>query len=99
MTQYEITQLSKMTAKNLAEILKTDEELADVLFPTPMMGIDEAAEFVGIPKETLYKKIGQIPHEKVGKRLVFTARGLTRWVKRKASVAFELDIDKKKKAV
>lgn len=96
MTDYEIKRLARLQAQYLVEALKTDEELADALFPARMMGIDEASEFLGIPKETIYKKIGQIPHEKVGKRLVFTDRGLTRWVKRKASVAVELDIDKKK---
>ena len=83
MTNYELRKMSLQMAKDFAEILKTDEELADILFPPKMMGIDEAAEFVGIPKDTLYKKINEIPHEKVGKRLIFTDRGLTRWVKRK----------------
>lgn len=83
MTDYELKKLAHLQAQYLAEALKTDEELADILFPPKMMGIDEAAEFVGIPKDTLYKKINEIPHEKVGKRLIFTDRGLTRWVKRK----------------
>jgi len=81
-----------MVADNLVKSMKEDDELLDLMFPPKMMGIEEASEFTGIPVNTLYQKIGQIPHSKVGKRLVFTDRALTRWVKRKPSVAEEIEI-------
>lgn len=73
-------QIAKMQAEFLAEALKSDEELLDLMFPPKFMGIEEASEFTGIPVATLYSKIGEVPHQKVGKRLIFTDRGLTRWI-------------------
>ena len=86
--------IAKYQAEYLVQAIKQDDELLDLMFPPKMMGIEEASEFAGIPVNTLYQKIGQIPHSKVGKRLVFTDRALTRWVKRKPSVAVELGIKK-----
>lgn len=40
------------------------------------VGAKEAAEYMCIPLNTLYKKIEQIPHEKRGKRLVFEMQSL-----------------------
>lgn len=83
-----------MQAEYLIEAMKKDDELLDLMFPPRLMSIEEASEFTGIPVGTLYQKISQIPHEKVGKRLVFTDRGLMRWIKRKPSVAVEVEIKK-----
>ena len=94
MTDYEMKRIAKYQAEYLVQAIKQDDELLDLMFPPKMMGIEEASEFTGIPVNTLYQKIGQIPHSKVGKRLVFTDRALTRWVKRKPSVAVELGIKK-----
>lgn len=80
MTTSEMRQIAKMQAEFLAEALKSDEELLDLMFPPKFMGIEEASEFLGIPLNTLYSKVGSIPHSKVGKRLIFTDRGLTRWI-------------------
>ena len=86
MTDYEMKRIAKYQAEYLVQAIKQDDELLDLMFPPKMMGIEEASEFTGIPVNTLYQKIGQIPHSKVGKRLVFTDRALTRWIKRKNPV-------------
>lgn len=92
MTEYECRKIAKMQAEYLVEALKNDEELLDLMFPPKFMGIDEAAAFVGLPKSTLYQKISQIPHTKQGKRLIFTDRALSRWVKKKESVSVKMEI-------
>ena len=86
--------LAKLQAQYLAEAIKQDDELADILYPSKFLGIEEAAEFLNIPVQSLYKKISEIPHSKQCGRLLFTERGLTRWVMRKPSVAVELGIKK-----
>lgn len=83
MTDYELQKLSKLVAKNLVQSIKDDEELLDTVFPPKIMGIQEAADYLNLPVNTIYAKIREIPHEKVGKRLLFTDRGLSRWVRRK----------------
>lgn len=92
MTTFEMQQIAKMQAEYLAEALKSDEELLDLMFPPKFMGIEEASEFIGIPVNTIYAKIGEIPHKKVGKRLIFTDRGLTRWVNHQQSAAVEVEL-------
>ena len=85
MTEHEMRKIARMQAKYLATALKEDAELMDLMFPPRCMSIEEAAKFTSIPVGTLYQKIDEIPHEKVGRRLVFTDRGLTRWMKRQLS--------------
>lgn len=92
MTDYEMRRVAKYQAEYLAQALKQDDELLDLMFPPRLMNVDEASEYTGIPVGTLYAKIREIPHEKVGKRLVFTDRGLTRWIKRVPSVALKTEI-------
>ena len=92
MTDYEMKRIAKYQAEYLVQAIKQDDELLDLMFPPKMMGIEEASEFTGIPVNTLYQKIGQIPHQKVGKRLIFSDRALTRWIKRKPSVAEKIEI-------
>ena len=92
MTTSEMRQIAKMQAEFLAEALKSDEDLLDLMFPPKFMGIEEASEFLGIPLNTLYSKVGSIPHSKVGKRLIFTDRGLTRWVNQQRSSAVEVEL-------
>jgi excisionase family DNA binding protein len=83
MTDYELQKLSKLVAKNLVQSIKDDDELLDELYPPRYMSIQEAADYLNLPVNTIYAKIREIPHEKVGKRLLFTDRGLSRWVRRK----------------
>ncbi len=92
MTDYEMRKIAKLQAEFLVKALKEDDKLLDLMYPPRFMSIQEASEFTGIPVNTIYQKIDEIPHEKVGKRLVFTDRGLVRWVKRKSPVADEIDI-------
>jgi len=99
MTTYEMQKIAKYQAEYLVEALKKDDELLDLVFPPRCMTIEEASEFVRIPVSTIYQKIGQIPHQKVGKRLVFTDRGLMRWIRRennRSSVEIPLDVQIKK---
>jgi hypothetical protein len=82
MNSYEMQKIAEMQAKYLVSAIKEDDELLDLIFPPKCMGIEEAAAFTSIPIGTIYSKIDEIPHTKVGKRLVFTDRGLMRWVSR-----------------
>ena len=82
MTNYEIEKLSKNIATELLRRISEDTSLLDVLFPPKCMNIKEAAEYIRVPVNTIYNKISEIPHMKVGRRLVFTDRGLIQWMKR-----------------
>lgn len=81
MTDYEMRQMANMIAEGLAERMMTDDELLERIFPSKPMSIDEASQWSGIPVGTIYQKADEIPHSKVGKRLVFTERGLSGWIK------------------
>ena len=82
MTDYECRKIAKMQAEYFIEALKKDDELLDLMHPPRLMNIEEAAEYLRVPVSNIYHRIDEIPHEKVGKRLVFTDRALMRWVKR-----------------
>lgn len=82
MTDYEMRKIAKLQAEYQLMMLKSDDELLDLLYPPRCMNIEEAAEYLRVPVGTLYQKVNEIPHEKVGKRLVFTDRGLMRYIKR-----------------
>lgn len=88
-----------MQAEYLVEALKKDDELLDMMFPPKLLTVEQASEFTGIPVGTLYQKIDQIPHMKAGKRLVFSDRGLMRWLNRKPSVMVELEVSKERRKV
>lgn len=51
-----------------------------------ILSIDEAAEFLGLERPTLYTKVSkrQIPFMKQGKRLYFSKSELTSWLKSSA---------------
>ena len=82
MTNYELDKLAKGVAKYLAEEIKSNDELLDTLLPPKTMDAKEAASFLKIPISSLYQKLGTIPHLKTGKRLLFTDRGLMRWLQK-----------------
>lgn len=92
MTDYECRKIAKMQSEYLIKALKEDDELLDLMYPPKFMGIEEASVFCGIPVNTLYQKAPEIPHQKVGKRLIFSDRALTRWIKRKPSVSEKIEI-------
>ncbi len=83
LSDYQLKKLAKWEAEYRHALLKDDPELMDELYPPRWMNIEEAAEMLRISVGTLYNKINEIPHEKVGKRVVFSDRGLIRWIKRK----------------
>ena len=85
MTSYELDKLAKGVAKYLAEEMMNNKELQDTLFPPKIMDICELSTFSTIPIGTLYRKVSEIPHIKVGKRLLFTDRGVIRWLYRNKS--------------
>jgi excisionase family DNA binding protein len=96
MTEYEMRKIAKMQAELFAESLKNDPELLDLMYPPRLMNIEEAAEYLRIPVGTLYQKANEIPHEKVGKRLIFSDRGLIRWMKRSCrDAAVEIPMSRK----
>lgn len=92
MTDYEISKVSRETAKCLKQMLLEDDSLADALFPPRFMSIQEASEFCKIPVNTLYQKAAEIPHTKRCGRLIFSDRALTRWLTNKDSVSVSMDI-------
>lgn len=94
MTNSDINKLGKVIARNLHEILNSDDRLLDLMFPPRLMNVKEAAEYLRIPVGTLYQKANEIPHEKVGRRLIFSDRGLIRWMKRSGCNRTSLKIDK-----
>lgn len=46
------------------------------------MNADEVAEFLGVERKTVYEYAnrGEIPHRRLGKRLVFSRRALVAWL-------------------
>jgi len=92
MTDYEISKVSRETAKCLKQMLLEDDSLADALFPPRFMSIQEASVFTGIPVSTLYQKVAEIPHTKRCGRLIFSDRALTRWLTKKDSVSVSMEI-------
>lgn len=81
MTNFELERLAELVSKNIIQAVKQDGELLDLVCPPRLMDSMEAAEFLKIPVNTLYQLSGEIPHCKVGKRLIFSDRDLTRWIK------------------
>lgn len=92
MTNYEIQKVGKETAKCLRQLFLEDDELLDAIFPPRFMSIHEASEFTGIPVNTLYQKVSEIPHSKKCGRLIFTDRALARWLTKKDSVSVTMEI-------
>lgn len=82
MTNYELDKLAKGVAKYLLEEIKSNDDLLDTLFPPKTMDIKEAATFLRLPIGTLYQKAREIPHLKAGRKLLFTNRGLMRWLQK-----------------
>lgn len=76
----------RLDAKKLAEELKSDSVLLDLMFPPRYMDINEASVFIRIPVKTIYAKLREIPHSKIGKKLIFSDRDLSRYVEMKREV-------------
>ena len=82
MTDYELNKNARLTAKYIVEAMKEDDKLLDLIFPPKYLNIEEAAAMLRVPIGTLYQKVDEIPHTKVGKRLIFSERALVRYVER-----------------
>ncbi len=82
MTNYELQRLAELVANNIIQQIKKDAELLDRIFPPRLLDSNEAATLLKIPVNTLYQFSRQIPHRKIGKRLLFFERDLVNWVKK-----------------
>lgn len=105
MTDYECKKIAKYQNEYFVESLKNDEELLDLMFPQKPIGVKEAAAFLNMSVSRLLHIVSEVPHEKVGKKLYFTERGLTRWIRRTGRqvtarvVGIELAADEKRRKV
>ena len=81
MTNYELEKLTKGIAAEIIRTVKEDERIWDILFPPRTMDVKEASKFLHIPINTIYSMKNEIPHFKVGRRLLFSDRDLYRWMK------------------
>lgn len=74
--------MTKQEAKWIAEeFYKICEE--ECVWPDTFMDIVEASKYICVPVSTIYSKIDEIPHKKVGKRLIFSQRELRKYIMKK----------------
>lgn len=86
MTSYELQRLAELVSRNIIQALKQDDELLDRIFPPRLLDSNEAATLLKIPVNTLYQFSRQIPHRKIGKRLLFSERDLVNCGKKENEV-------------
>jgi excisionase family DNA binding protein len=79
----------KTLVRALRDLIQTDarvahRELAEVAEPpaSDVLTADEAAEFLGVDRNTVYDFAGRgvIPHQRLGKRLLFRRGTLVSWL-------------------
>lgn len=58
------------------------EKLLSMGIKDETMGVADAADYLNISPKTLYNKISEIPHTKVGKKLIFSKRSLSEYISR-----------------
>lgn len=78
-TSLTFEELENLISKSVKKALLPPQVTA----PVPdRIGIDEAAEFTGLKKATLYRKSfdGSIPCERFGKFLIFSRKALSVWM-------------------
>lgn len=79
---------ARMIAEELAKILRKDIKKMVTEYTSEaneeMIGMDEAAKFTGWSKSTLYKRIGNIPHLKAGRKIRFRKSSLLQYVETSA---------------
>lgn len=68
---------ARMIAEELFKLIQ-----ASKLLPEHYVGTKEAADMLGVPVQTLYNKVGEIPHTKIGKRLRFSESALRKYIER-----------------
>ena len=76
MNDKELDRVARLQAKYLAEEMMSNRLLLDMMYPPKYLDINEAAEYLRMPVKTIYMKKDEIPHSKIGKRLVFSQRDL-----------------------
>lgn len=73
-----------MIAEELHKLIKKDiESHIETLVTNALdktLSVEEAALKLGIKPKTLYNKIKQIPHTKVGRRLIFSENRLNEYM-------------------
>lgn len=95
----EIPEFENIIEKCLRRVL---EEKLDLIAREPekeLLSIDEAADFLGISKQTIYQHVHhrKIPHSKRGRRLFFRRSELNEWIdKGRKKTMPEIDEDVKK---
>lgn len=99
MTEHEMRKIAKMQAEYFAAMIKEDDELANLLFPSKYLSIEQAAEFINSTVGTIYHKLDEIPHSKNGKRLVFSERALVRYIERQEYKGKIVKIEPKERKV
>lgn len=74
------TELEELIQLSLRKVLA--EKPSSSLQPTKPLNIDEASEYTGLPKNTLYQLTSSrgIPHQKLGRRLTFLTHQLDEWI-------------------
>lgn len=78
MTNNEIDRLAQQTAVYMMALLKTDNTLADIIFPPRLMSVEELSAQTGVPVGTIYRL--KIPSVKFGRRRVFSDRDVARYM-------------------
>ena len=55
------------------------------------VGLAEAAELLGVGRSTLHRMVraGEIPHVRIGRRIIFPMAALNAWLDEQASTAWE----------
>ena len=71
--------MTRAEAKMIAEELYKLMRKGDVL-PERYLNAKEAAELLGRPLRTLYNKVSELPHTKVGKHLRFKESSLRQYM-------------------
>ena len=83
LSDYQLRKISRFCVEHFVELLKKDHDLQIIMYPDDLLNIDEASEYLRIPVGTIRHKMDEIPHEKVGKRVLFTKRSLRLWASQK----------------
>ncbi|MES2795434.1 MAG: helix-turn-helix domain-containing protein [Bacteroidota bacterium] len=92
-----------LTANEVATLVQTSVRLAlsehnpkTSVDDNKPMSVDEASEFLGLPKNTIYQFTSKriLPHKKIGRRIVFFKSELLAWLEtrnKKTKIAIEAE--------
>ena len=60
----------------------------DVVKDSFLMGVDEAAAYLGISRNLAYELVrcGRLPHIRLGRRILIPRKGLELWIAREAGL-------------